>query len=296
MDARAFDAPAADLSAPAGRPLAGRRIAVTAHRRAEDQVAALERQGAEVLCAPTMRIVPVAEDAELIAETEALVAAAPRALLVTTGQGFTTWLDALPLPLRERTGQLIATIPVFCRGPKARGAVRGRGFADPRVAPGETTASLVDIVLDAGVHDVPLGLQRHGYVDDAQLERLARAGCSVHVVAPYRWLPGADQSAVQEMIAEIIDGHLDAITFTAGPAAQALLASAEQTGRRTALIDALGPGRCQAVAVGHVTAQPLQDAGIPVIFPERERMGAMIRLIAERLGAPQAINAADYPR
>lgn len=265
-------------------PLAGRRVAVTAHRRADDQIAALRRQGAEVIHAATMQIVPVAEDTQLVADTEAMLAADIRALLVTTGQGFGTWLDALPPELRERTERLIAGIDVFCRGPKARGAVRQRGFADPAVAPGETTASLVDVVLDAGVRDVPVGLQRHGYMPEKELARLTGAGCSVHVVAPYRWLPGPDQEAVHVLIAEIIAGQLDAITFTAGPAVEALFAAARAADTLEALQGALRDGRCLAVAVGHVTAQPLQDADVPVIFPERERMGAMLRLLGERLG------------
>lgn len=268
---------------PAAGPLSGRRIGVTAHRRAEDQIAALRRQGAEVVHAATMRIVPVQEDAALPAETEALLAAHPRALLVTTGQGLTTWLEALPAELRERTMDLLAGIDLFCRGPKARGAVRGLGLPDPRVAPGETTASLVDIVLAAGVREVPLGLQRHGYVDERQLRRLERAGCTVHVVAPYRWLPGEDQQAVRAIIDEVIAGRLDALTVTAGPAVEALFATAREEGLLAELQEALRDGRCRAVAVGHVTAQPLQDAGIPVIFPERERMGAMIRLLGDAL-------------
>lgn len=265
-------------------PLAGRRIGVTAHRRALEQIGALERQGASVLHAPTMRIVPVGEDSRLVPDTEAMLAAEPVALLVTTGQGFTTWLDALPPDLRERTEQWIASVRVFCRGAKARGAVRGRGFSDPQVAPGETTQSLVDIVLAAGLRDAPLALQRHGYVDASQIGRLEEVGCAVRVVAPYRWESAGEPALVDALITEAIAGRLDAITFTAGPAVIALLESAERTGRRGELIAALQDGRCRAVAVGHVTAQPLEDAGIPVTWPDRERLGALVKHLVDLLG------------
>lgn len=238
--------------------------------------------------AATMRIVPVAEDAELIAATERLLTADPPVLLVTTGQGFTTWLDTLEGDLAARAEEWVHRTRIFCRGPKARGAVRGRGFADAPVAPDETTASLVDLVLAAGVRDCAIGLQRHGYLDDRQLARLEQAGCGVHVVAPYRWLPGEDQPAVHAMIERIVAGEVDAVTFTAGPAVEALWDSARSIGRLDDLQSALRDGRCQAVAVGHVTAQPLQDAGIDVIWPERERMGAMVRLLVDRLGQGDA--------
>lgn len=264
--------------------LAGTRIAVTAHRRAADLIGALERQGAEVVHAATMRIVPVAEDAELLADTERLLDAEPTALLVTTGQGFTGWLDALPDPLRERTSARIRGMRLFCRGAKARGAVRGAGFPDAPAAPEETTASLIDMVLAAGVRDTAVGLQRHGHLDERQLARLRDVGCTVHTVAPYRWLPGEDQAAVRDLIEQIIAGGLDAVTFTAGPAVDALWGTAREAGRLDALQEALREGRCAALAVGHVTAQPLLAARIPVTWPERERMGALVRHAVEHLG------------
>ncbi|MCS6712636.1 uroporphyrinogen-III synthase [Brachybacterium sp. EF45031] len=266
--------------------LAGLRIGVTSHRRAEDLITALERQGAEVLHAATMQIVPVEDDAELIAETERMLAADPRVLLVTTGQGFRDWLAALPSPLRDRTEVQIRSSRLFCRGAKARGAVAGAGFGSWPAAPGETTQSLVDLALQAGVAHEPVALQRHGWLDPVQVERLRAAGCSLHVVQPYRWVPGPDPAAVDALIDEVLADRLDALTFTAAPAVDALGEAADRRGLRGDLLEALRSGRCRAVAVGHVTAQPLQAAGITPITPERERMGAMVKRMIEVLGAP----------
>ena len=72
---------------PATGLLAGKTIAVTASRRIQEQVAAFERQGARVLVAPTVRIVPVADDTELHAATDHVLAHHPDVLLVTTGYG-----------------------------------------------------------------------------------------------------------------------------------------------------------------------------------------------------------------
>ncbi|WP_058233820.1 uroporphyrinogen-III synthase [Devriesea agamarum] len=256
--------------------LAGLRIAVTSNRRAQDLIDALARHGAQTVHAATMRIVPVEDDAELIVDTEALLRTQPKHLLVSTGQGFTDWLGALPDPLRERTEQWIRSVPVWCRGPKARGAVRGAGFTDPPSAPEETTRSLVDMVLDAGVRDVPVALQRHGYLDRRQLARLTDAGCSVQIVAPYRWVPGPDPSAVDALVDDLIAGRLDAITFTAAPSVEALWAAARKRNLEER-IQAAMRSTCRVFAVGHVTAQPLLDADIPVTWPERERMGALVK-------------------
>ncbi|WHF24109.1 uroporphyrinogen-III synthase [Kocuria rhizophila] len=40
---------------------------------------------------------------------------------------------------------------------------------------------------------------------------------------------------------------------------------------------ALRDGRCTAVAIGPVCVQPLEEAGIPAVVPERFRLGAMVK-------------------
>ena len=55
------------LTAPA--PLAGYTVAVTAARRREELGALLDRRGARVVYAPAIRIVPLSDDAELVAAT-----------------------------------------------------------------------------------------------------------------------------------------------------------------------------------------------------------------------------------
>lgn len=74
--------------------LVGFRVGVTSDRRSVDLIAALERRGAEVLHAPTLRIVPAAEDARLIEHTERIIAARPDILLATTAYGMRGWFEA----------------------------------------------------------------------------------------------------------------------------------------------------------------------------------------------------------
>jgi uroporphyrinogen-III synthase len=57
---------------------------------------------------------------------------------------------------------------------------------------------------------------------------------------------------------------------------------AEELGRRDELVDALR-GRVLSVAVGAVTAGPLEAAGIPTRQPERARLGALAREVVARL-------------
>ena len=115
----------------AAAPLVGYTVGVTAARRSEELTALLERRGARVVNAPAIRIVPLADDAELMAATSGCVSRPPDIVVVTTGIGFRGWMEAadgwgLGEPLRAG----LAAAQVVARGPKARGAIRASGLRE----------------------------------------------------------------------------------------------------------------------------------------------------------------------
>jgi uroporphyrinogen-III synthase len=101
-------------------------------------------------------------------------------------------------------------------------------------------------------------------------------------VPVYRWVLPEDVGPVRRLVEATVSGGVDAITFTSAPAAASLLTVADELGRRDELVAALN-GRVMAVAVGVVTAGPLEAAGIPSRQPERARLGALAREVVARL-------------
>ncbi|HLT61635.1 MAG TPA: uroporphyrinogen-III synthase, partial [Microlunatus sp.] len=83
------------MTVPSGlpEPLQGFRIGVTSDRRAGDLIAALERRGAEVLHAPSLRIAVNESDSALVRDTSRLIEARPELVLITTGYGMQRWLE-----------------------------------------------------------------------------------------------------------------------------------------------------------------------------------------------------------
>ena len=75
-------------SRPDHGPLAGFTVGVTAARRADELGALLQRRGAAVVHAPALRIVPLADDSELLAATKELIDQAPDVVVATTAIGF----------------------------------------------------------------------------------------------------------------------------------------------------------------------------------------------------------------
>ena len=264
-------------------PLEGFRIGVTSDRRSQDLIEALERRGAEVLHAPALKIAPVQEDFRLIDDTRAIIAAKPDLCIATTAYGMRRWCEAADsFGIGDELLQTLAACRMFVRGPKARGAVRAAGLADVGISSDETTATLVDMLLAEGVRGKTVAVQLHGYTDVRQLERLRMSGANVLTVTPYRWVKPEGEDKLPRLIEAACSGNLDVLTFTSAPAVDALWSTAHEMGMYKQLVESLKTSVTTAV-VGPVTAQPLLDAGLSPLIPERFRMGALIRLVVEHL-------------
>jgi len=276
---------------PGFRPdqLHGFRIGVTSDRRSADLIDAFERRGAQVLHAPTIHLVNADADDPVISDTRAVIDAEPQLLLATTAYGIRRWFEVADASgLGDALLGTLASADILVRGPKARGGVRAAGLDDAGMSDEETSASLVDRVVERYEPGLTIVVQVHGHTDEAQLERLRAAGHQVLTVAPYRWrAPDAADRRVQQLIEAACTDQLDCVTFTSAPAAEALLDAADEHGRRDELLDAFTDQVIPAV-VGPVTAAPLIAAGIQPIQPERFRMGALVRLVCEELESRSA--------
>jgi uroporphyrinogen-III synthase len=265
-------------------PLAGYTVAVTAARRKEELGALLDRRGARVVHAPAIRIVPLADDTELVAATRAVLAAPVDLVVATTGVGFRGWLeaaDAWDLPLVEH----LRGARVLARGPKARGAIRGGGLVDAWSPESESSAEVLEHLL-AGAEGPLAGrriaVQLHGDPLPDFVEGLRAGGADVLTVPVYRWVLPEDVGPVRRLVGSVVAGAVDAVTFTSAPAAASLLQVAGELGQHAELVAALRD-RVRAIAVGPVTAGPLEAVGVPTWQPERARLGALAREVVARL-------------
>ncbi|MEP6629265.1 MAG: uroporphyrinogen-III synthase, partial [Lapillicoccus sp.] len=268
----------------ASGPLSGFRIGVTSDRRSQDLISAFERRGAEVLHAPALRIAPHHHDDPVVAETRALIDARPDVVLVTTGYGMRRWFEVADAAgLATSLTAVLDDAQVMARGPKALGAVRAAGLEHVQATQHESTQQMVDDLLARGQHHRCIAVQLHGYTDEAQLTQLAEVADRVLTVAPYRWMRPEAEDRLTRLIDAVCARQLDVVTFTSAPGAAAVLEAAVGLGRRDEVVAAFHDG-VLAAAVGPVTAGPLLDVGVTPVVPERYRLGALIRLVCDRLG------------
>lgn len=261
--------------------LSGYTVGVTADRRRDELAALLESRGARVVLAPALRIVPIADDAELRAATRACLDRPPDIVLVNTGIGMRGWLEAadgwgLAEPLRG----VLARAYLIGRGPKARAAIRAAGLRDSWSPEGEGYEEVLDHLKARGVAGLTVALQLHGESQPEYTEALEAAGARVIEVPVYRWAPPTDPAPLQRLVDLVVGRLVDAVTFTSAPAVQALLRTSG--GATDDLLDALRTDVLVA-CVGPVTAAPLRRHQVPIVAPARARLSALVRTIVEEL-------------
>ncbi|MFJ8773349.1 uroporphyrinogen-III synthase [Streptomyces microflavus] len=264
-------------------PLAGFTVGVTAARRAEELGTLLKRRGAVVHQAPALRIVPLADDSELLDATKELIDHAPDVVVATTAIGFRGWVEAADgWGIGDALLERLRGVELLARGPKVKGSVRAAGLTEAWSPGSESMAEVLDRLLGEGVEGRRIALQLHGEPLPGFIESLQAAGAEVIGVPVYRWMPPQDIAPLDRLLDATAARGLDAVTFTSAPASASFLGRAEARGLLPEILGALRDD-VLAACVGPVTALPLQARSIPTVQPERFRLGPLVQLVCAHL-------------
>jgi uroporphyrinogen-III synthase len=120
--------------------LRGVTVLTLESRRSEEFVGLLEKRGATVESAPSLREVPLSEQPQVFAFGEELFAGTCEAMLLLTGVGTEMLVDTLAL--RHPRGVIIehlSRVRLYCRGPKPVATLRKLGLVPRAVAPEPNT-------------------------------------------------------------------------------------------------------------------------------------------------------------
>ncbi len=286
---------------PAGPPLAGYRVAVTAARRSDELCALLRRHGAAVDHAAAITMVALPDDDELHRNTQALIARPPDIVVATTAVGLRGWLAAADgWQLGRELTAALSGARVVARGAKSTGALRAAGLPEEWSPKTESAREVVQYLRQSGIAGCRIAVQLHGATDDWDpfpefLDELRSAGAAVVPIRVYRWKPVPRGGDFDRLVAQIAQRHFDAVSFTSAPAVAATLMRADDLSLSDQLLDALRAD-VRAMCIGPVTAQPLVRLGIPTSSPKRMRLAALARHIAEDLPAlrSRAVQAAGH--
>ena len=276
-------------------PLAGYTVAVTASRRRQEFGTALERRGASVVYAPAVRIVALADDALLRMATERCLNRGVDIVVATTGIGFRGWIEAADgWGLGEDLIGTLERSELIARGPKVRGAVRVAGLAERWAPESESTIEVLNHLAERSLEGVRIAVQLHGEPLAWFLDALRAQGAEVIEVPVYRSVLPEDPAPLIRLIATIAARGVDAVAFTSAAATANLLRIAER-GNGAEMLRALASDVLVA-CVGPVTAAPFTARGIPVVQPERFRLGALVKTIADELPARRSVTVRSAGR
>jgi uroporphyrinogen-III synthase len=284
-------------SPPCGRipPLAGWRVGLTAHRRADEQAELLRRRGADVLHGPVVRTLPFGDDRPMRSATEDLLARPPQLVIATTGIGIRSWFGAAESwGLDRELADALAPAQRLARGPKARAALAAVGLPSHADEPSERLDRLVDGLVAGGVDGTRIALQLYGETVPWAVERLQDAGADVVAVPIYMWTPADDLRPARRLVEELVDGQLDAVTFTSSAAVRSFDTLGAEMGLDAAVREAFATTTL-AACIGPITGEMARAVGFEQrCVPDRGRLGLMVRALASLLhGRHRHLRAAD---
>jgi len=266
-------------------PLAGWTVAVTADRRAAEQIMMLERRGATVIHAPVIRTLPLGPEAGRQEATAELIARPPDVLVAATGIGIRAWFgSSWTWGMGQPLADALAATTVVARGPKAAAAVVGEGLEVSWRASSETLGEVLEHLLAEDLAGRRVAVQLPGEPKEWFVGALRSAGAQVVELPVYLWNRPDPQRPSARLVQSILAGEIDVVTFTSAPAVRNFVALAGQDHER--LRACLGGGRVVVACVGPLTGAVAVDAGaVDPVIPSPNRLGSMVRAIAERISA-----------
>jgi len=250
-----------------GKPLFGKRIMITRDRaQAKRTSAELERYGAEVIAFPTIRILPLADYAELDAEIARLGSYDWTVFTSANGvRHFFARLDKLGLDTRAFAGVKVCAV-----GPATAEEAKLHGLLVDCIPQQYTTESLADELarVDPDISKNKVLLPRADIATDVLARRLNEIGADATEVDVYRVVP---EEEVPELAAEALrEGQVDIVLFTSSSTARnfaRLTADAGITVHPNVKFASIGPvTTSSAVEIGYNICCEAEQHTIPCLI------------------------------
>src|SRR5688572_391756 len=279
---------------PSGRPgsLVGLRIVSFESRRAQDLALLLRRSGGEVLYAPAMRQIPLADERGILEFGARLFDGECDALVLLTGVGTTILVDALSTRWpRAAVLERLGATPLLCRGPKTAAVLKRLALVPALVAPEPNGAKELLAALDRSfnVDQRRVFVQEYGTINTDLLDGLTKRGARLTLVKIYRWALPEDTRDLKSALAGIAQRRVDAAIFTSAHQVENVLEYADRLQLGSALRDAFRSWAL-VISIGPVTNEALERHGIaPDLSPDEPKLALLVKSFA--LGGAQLLRA-----
>ncbi len=263
------------------RMMKDKKIVVTGTRRIDEMTAIVHKLGGIPVLRPLHNSV-FHQDDEIAQALRTMIFSPPDYVLFTTGFGAQRLYD---VAIQEKIDQewlaMLHHTKLIVRGYKTAQVLKGLGLKISIRDVDGTVASVIDQLIEQDVEGKTIDVQLYGEMQIDFTKRLSDRKAVVREIAPYHQTD-TNQDVMQALLQDIIDHRVDAVTFTSSTQVKTLIHAMHANDRGEKVIEAFNRQMPIAVAIGKVTTQTLRDEGIEeVIYPETERMGAMLVELAK---------------
>jgi len=264
---------------------AGLRVAAFESRMADQMRQLIERYGGRPLVAPSMREVPLEENADVLCFGERLLAGEFHMVILLTAVGTRFMLKVLDTrwPLAQIVAALGKTITAV-RVPKPLPVLLENNL-QPTIAVPEpnTWRDLIKALDDLGrsLKGMRVAVQEYGVPNVELLKALEARGAIVTRVPVYQWKLPEDTGPLTAAVRALMQGEADVVLFTNAVQVDHVMQMAERWGGADRLRAALS--RTVVSAVGPIVAERLRSYELPVDFePSHPKMGIHVKETGER--------------
>ena len=180
----------------------------------------------------------------------------------------------------ENKPDVVMRSKVLARGPKAVSSLRRAGVRVDLVADAPTTRGIIETLSREDLDGKSVLVQLYGQPNPELTEALESRGSRVTAISLYRYTEASDVDAVNRLIDSILNGEVDAITFTSGPQVRFLFEAATRRQKNNELLQQFRTG-VVVVSVGEVTGRVLENLGVRAqVMPDEPKMGPMVEALA----------------
>lgn len=257
-----------------GNEFEGKIIGITRPaERVKEAVRIIEEHGGKALVAPTLELQisnsqSLVDLCKMVGTLDWLIFTSPTAII-------SLFKHCKDLKERLNPNCQIAVI-----GPRTEKFLQKYGIESDLVPTNYTAEGLLDAFNSIKIRNKKIGIPRTISARDKLPDVLMAKGAQVHIAEAYSSELPVNTELVKNLITNIIDGKIDAVTFTSTLTVNNLFKMANDK-EMDDMLEVLRNGKIIVGAIGPVTAQPLRNAGIPVLIPEEYTVKAMLEKLMD---------------
>jgi uroporphyrinogen-III synthase len=269
-----------EKNSPAG--LSGLKVVSFESRRSRELAELIARYGGEAILAPSMRELPLGENAAALGFMRDLKAGKIDTVIFLTGVGARTLIEAVSsVYSRDELTKALGAATLVARGPKPVAALKEIGLQPAVTVPEPNTwrEILGEVKKMGDLSGRRIAVQEYGITRPELIEGLQSLGAEVVSVPVYRWALPEDTGPLKSAAREIAAGRVDVALFTNATQIDHLFKIAAGEQMETRLRCALE--KVLIASIGPVCTEALEHFGLKAdVEPEHPKMGHLMAALA----------------